>query len=160
MRLYQIEEEVRRRTEAIAASHANWPCRRGCDDCCRNLAAPPRVSRQEWLRMEAAIGALPPEIARSVRRRIRELEGAQRPLVCPLLDLDSGNCLIYDARPIACRAYGFYAERGKVLGCSRIESLAAQEPEIVWGNHEALEDRLRSVGQAETCPTPKTIPPW
>jgi hypothetical protein len=69
-------------------------------------------------------------------------------VVCPLLDTDSGACLVYEARPVACRAYGFYAERQFVLGCSRIEAMAPQRPNIVWGNHIALEDRLLSLGAA------------
>jgi len=71
-----------------------------------------------------------------------------RPVVCPLLDLDSGTCLVYQARPVACRAYGFYAEGESVLGCSRIESVAADSPEVIWGNHRMLEDELHCLGPA------------
>ena len=70
-------------------------------------------------------------------------------MTCPLLDTDSGTCLVYEARPVACRAYGFYAERQYVLGCSRIEWIAEQAPDVVWGNQAALEDRLDGLGPAE-----------
>lgn len=106
----------------------------------------PRVSRKEWEGIAAAIGELPAGTEESVRHRIRESASAPAPVVCPLLDTDSGTCLVYDARPVACRAYGFYAERQYVLGCSRIQSIGDQTPDVVWGNQAALEDRLRSLG--------------
>ena len=67
-------------------------------------------------------------------------------MACPLLDSDSGTCLVYEAWPLACRAYGFYAERGDVLGCGRIESISQQSPDVIWGNHAALEERMRELG--------------
>jgi Fe-S-cluster containining protein len=63
-----------------------------------------------------------------------------------LLDVERDACLIYDARPIACRAYGFYAERDKVLGCSQIESLARETPDVIWGNHAALDAEMQGLG--------------
>jgi Fe-S-cluster containining protein len=85
-----------------------------------------------------------------VRRRIRESAAAAQPVVCPLLDREAGACLIYNARPVACRAYGFYAERGAVLGCGRIERLADERPDVLWGNHSALEEELRGLGEEAT----------
>lgn len=140
MRLYRIQEETRRRALAIERAHEGWPCRKGCADCCRQLAEPPRVTGAEWELLAAAIDRLPAE----VRERIREGTGR----VCPLLDQEAGACLVYEARPVACRAYGFYAERGKVLGCERIEALAEAEPDVVWGNHTALEEDVRLLGEA------------
>lgn len=146
--LYQIQDDVRLRTEAMAAAHGNWPCRKGCDDCCRHLAAAPRVTAEEWVLIANAIGALPPDAADTVRQRVRDSAGATRPVVCPLLDCHSGTCLVYEARPVACRAYGFYAERRDVLGCSRIELLSRESNDIVWGNHAALEERLQQLGSS------------
>jgi hypothetical protein len=108
----------------------------------------PRVSGAEWESIAAALHSLPAEVADAARRRIQTSAAASRPVVCPLLDAASGSCLVYDARPIACRAYGFYAERELVLGCHRIESIGREVQGIVWGNHETLEDRLRSLGPA------------
>jgi len=71
-----------------------------------------------------------------------------RPVTCPMLDPDSASCLVYQARPVACRAYGFYAEREFVLGCSRIESVSRQASDVVWGNHTALEQRMDGLGEA------------
>ncbi len=47
---------------------------------------------------------------------------------------------------MACRAYGFYAEREYVLGCSRIESKGREAPHILWGNHAALAEELHGLG--------------
>jgi uncharacterized protein len=146
--LIQIQEEVRLRVEQITSTHGNWPCRKGCDECCRRLASLPRVSREEWQSIAEALHALPANVAEAARQRIRDSAFVSRPVVCPLLDSDSGSCLVYEARPIACRAYGFYVERDVVLGCSRIEAVGEQSRDIVWGNHSALEQRLDSLGPA------------
>jgi uncharacterized protein len=147
-RLYQIQEAVRLRVQEIDSAHASWPCRKGCDECCRRLAAVPRVTRQEWDLVAAALDALPSAVQQAARLRIHDSVSAKRPVVCPLLDTSSGTCLVYEARPIACRAYGFYAERDLVLGCSRIESVAREAPDVVWGNHAALEDETGRLGPA------------
>uniref|UniRef100_Q01R44 YkgJ family cysteine cluster protein n=1 Tax=Solibacter usitatus (strain Ellin6076) TaxID=234267 RepID=Q01R44_SOLUE len=147
-RLYQIQEEVRQRAEEIAAARGSWPCRKGCDDCCRRLASVPRVTEEEWLAIAAGMDALPAETATHAKQRIRESAGMSRPVICPLLDADAGTCLVYEARPVACRAYGFYAERREVLGCSRIESVSQESPNVVWGNHAALEARMDQLGPA------------
>jgi Fe-S-cluster containining protein len=150
--LYEIQDAVHHRTQAITDAHPDWPCRKGCDDCCRSLASVPLVSQAEWQRIGDALDALPAAVAESARLRIRASASASRPVVCPLLDTAAGACLVYDARPIACRAYGFYAERDSVLGCHRIESIAQQSPDIIWGNHAAIEERLRSLGPAAPLP--------
>ena len=137
---------VRQRTEAISSTQTDWPCRKGCDDCCRHLAFTPRVSRQEWEAIAAALDRLPSDIGDATRDRIRHSASAERPVICPLLDTASGTCLVYEARPVACRAYGFYAERQFVLGCSRIEAAGEAAPDVVWGSHIALEEELRVLG--------------
>ena len=147
-RLYQIQDEVRLRAEEIASAHGNWPCGKGCDDCCRRLASVPRVTREEWLLIATAIDALPADIAKHAKKRIRDSAGLSRPVICPLLDAESGTCLVYEARPVACRAYGFYADRREVLGCSRIESVSLESPTVIWGNHSALEARVDRLGPA------------
>jgi len=146
--LHQIQAGVRLRTEEITALYPHWPCHKGCDDCCRRLASVPQVSQAEWELIDAALHALPSEIAEQARCRIRESKRDSRPVICPLLDTRSGACLVYDARPVACRAYGFYAERRTVLGCARIETIAGQFPDVVWGNHETLDHRLNALGEA------------
>jgi Fe-S-cluster containining protein len=146
--LHQIQIEVEARTFQIASAHGKWPCRKGCADCCGHLAAEPRISEPEWRLMANAIEALPREIATAARQRIRETSGRERPVVCPLLDTDMNACLIYEARPIACRTYGFYAERDKILGCSQIEALSREAQDIVWGNHTSIDASARELGPA------------
>jgi len=144
--LAQIQKDVGHRAFATMSAYPDWPCRKGCDDCCRSLASAPRITEAEWLPIAAALAAMPDATAAEARRRIRESAGAPCPVVCPLLDTANGACLVYDVRPIACRAYGFYAERDLVLGCGRIEAIARESAEVVWGNHEALEARTQSLG--------------
>jgi Fe-S-cluster containining protein len=143
-----IQQHVQRRAEEIASENPDWPCRKGCDECCRRLASVPLVTREEWQAIASILELLPAETAELIRKRIRDSAHLSRPVVCPMLDTDSGTCLVYEARPVACRAYGFYMERGDVLGCSRIETIAQQAPDVVWGNHVALEERLRTLGNA------------
>src|SRR6185437_1148043 len=107
-----------------------------------------RITHAEWLPLAAALDALPAEVAAAARHRIRESAGLRLPVVCPLLDTATGACLVYEARPIACRAYGFYAKRCEVLGCHRIETLSCESPGVVWGNHVALEERIKALGPA------------
>ena len=150
--LHQIEQAVDLRVREITTAHPSWPCHKGCDDCCRSLASVPLVTEPEWKRIAAALDALPVQTAADARRRIRASGTAARPVVCPLLDTATGSCLVYDARPIACRAYSFYAERDLVLGCHRIESIAAESPDIIWGNHTTLKQRFHSLGPAAPLP--------
>jgi Fe-S-cluster containining protein len=147
-RLYQIQESIGFRVREITSRRREWPCRKGCDDCCRQLAGAPRVSSPEWRLIDAALKTLPSDVAGTARQRIRESASAVRPVVCPLLDADSRTCLVYEARPVACRAYGFYAERECVLGCFRIGAIADELPDVVWGNHVALEGELCALGEA------------
>lgn len=150
-RLYAIREAVSLRAEEIA-SGAEWPCRKGCDECCRKLAVAPRISRAEWESLAAALDVLPSEVAEAARGRIRESAGAALPMVCPLLDRESGACLVYEGRPVACRAYGFYAARDGVYGCGQIEAIAETGPAVVWGNHAALEEQLTALGEVREIP--------
>lgn len=146
--LQLIQEEVRVRTEGTTASRPDWPCRKGCDECCRRLASVPVVTEEEWRALATAINELPSATAAVVRQRIRDSSSAGRPIVCPLLESHTGACLVYTARPVACRSYGFYVERDRVLGCSRIEAIADQASDVVWGNHVTLNERLQMLGPA------------
>jgi Fe-S-cluster containining protein len=145
--LVRIQNEIHHRCDEIVSAHGGWPCQKGCDDCCRHLASAPRITRDEWLPIATAIHNLPEGLGEAVRGRIRTSVGAQRPVTCPLLDTSSGACLVYDVRPIACRAYGFYAERREVLGCNRIWSVSTECPDIIWGNHAALQQRVELLGE-------------
>ncbi len=144
--LVSIRQAVEARVEGMASARGDWPCRKGCDDCCHRLAAIPRVSRTEWEGIREALDELSREVAEAARARIRASAEESRPFTCPLLDRDSGTCLIYAARPVECRTYGFYLERDRVLGCERIESVAEEQSGVVWGNHETVAEELRGLG--------------
>ena len=128
-RLLLLDDDVARTTARIASEKPEWPCRRGCDHCCRSLSTPMRVSRAEYERIVAAIGVVP-EVS--------------DPRVCPLLDA-SGACRIYDARPIACRTYGFYAARDGGRGCSIVEESGVTDG-VMLGNHDVIERALDELG--------------
>jgi Fe-S-cluster containining protein len=71
-------------------------------------------------------------------------------VVCPYLDEHEGACRIYDARPIACRTYGFFVARDHDQYCEQIETTVNDRGDtaIVWGHAEALrQDVARLSGQ-------------
>jgi Fe-S-cluster containining protein len=105
----------------------------------------PVLTAPEWLRLRAAIAELSPEIRNEIEQGVASMTG-ERPVVCPMLDRESGACRVYAARPVACRTYGFYADREGGLFCRMIEAEAAVRDDIVWGNQEAVEARLDAIG--------------
>ena len=160
--LVSLQREIDRRTGQIAAVHGNWPCRAGCDFCCRNLAEPPRLTHLEWLSVTVGLAQLPEQIRAEIKARATETSR-----VCPFLDPDAGKCLIYEHRPIACRTYGFYIERDRGLYCKHIEERvdAGEMAEVVWGNVAGVDERLAAVGEKvplsdwlRAFPAPAPIP--
>lgn len=142
-----LAADVEARVHSITSTRADWPCRKGCDHCCRNLAALPRLTAPEWNLLRGALVKLPD----AVIERIRNTPG-ERPDLCPLLDTNTGACLVYEQRPIACRTYGFYVERDKGLYCGIIE-LRVREgamADVVWGNHESVDHQLAELGGARS----------
>jgi Fe-S-cluster containining protein len=144
--LAAIDARVAERVAAVRGVRPDWPCRRGCDGCCRALARPLELTAAEWERVDAAVGALAPADREAVAGRVEELlrriahglEGG--PVVCPYLDEAQGACRIYEARPVACRTYGFFVARDAPEHCSIIERDVAERGEkgIVWGNAASL----------------------
>jgi Fe-S-cluster containining protein len=148
-RLVILREEVAVRTEAISGSMPNWPCRKGCDHCCHHLACLPELVEDEWASVEEGLARLDSQSRQHVEARLQRLsEGARPPHVCPFLDDSAGSCRIYAHRPMACRTYGFYVERGVGSYCGiireRVES--GEYAQVVWGNHEAVDGRLERMG--------------
>lgn len=162
-RLLAIYDDVGRRTRATGEAHAWWPCRRGCDTCCRRLADIPRLVRAEWELLQEGLAALAPDVRSAVLARIEELAAAQREerlprhVTCPMLDEVEGACRVYAQRPGACRTYGFYVERGLGLHCDLITEAVAQprdegDAPVVWGNQEGVDYALaRVAGEAEAA---------
>jgi uncharacterized protein len=144
--LFSIQQTVSERVASTLVAHPDWPCRAGCDHCCRHLAAIPEITEAEWDLLRNGIDSLANR--EEVIRRLLALENASRPFTCPMLDLESGRCLIYEQRPIACRTYGFYVERNKGLYCDKIRSRvdAGEYDDVVWGNQAGIEERSAALG--------------
>jgi Fe-S-cluster containining protein len=148
--LATIYARIRARAEAVEEAFESWPCRAGCDHCCRHLYRIPEATAAEWRQFERGLDALDAARREQVHRRIAALaadEGETSPgqISCPALDRDSGRCLVYAHRPAACRSYGFYRSRAHDLWCRHVEAhVQEQEPArpVVWGNQDALESEL------------------
>jgi len=140
-----LHREIDSRTGEIAASRPDWPCRKGCDNCCRRLAEPPRLTRAEWELLEDGLKRLSQDTRSGIEKRLREPPGR----VCPFLEAATGSCLVYDFRPVACRTYGFYMERDKGLYCKQIEDdvAAGKMDGVVWGNAAGIEARMSQLGE-------------
>ncbi len=169
-RLLAIYEDVGRRTRATGEAHPWWPCRRGCDTCCRRLAEVPRLGRAEWQLLREGLAALAPDVRHAVDRRIEDLASAEREgrlprhITCPMLDEAEGACRVYAHRPGACRTYGFYVERDLGLHCELVtEAVAARsggddedDAPVVWGNQEGVDYALARLGDEVEAPLPLT----
>ena len=138
------------RVVSIRDQHTDWPCGKGCDNCCRHLAEVPRLSGAEWALLEEGLAALSAVQLRAVGTKISALStGTRGPHTCPMLDQNSGACLIYAHRPIACRSYGFYVQRDLGLYCGEIKAQVADGglADVVWGNHDAVDRDLARLGE-------------
>jgi len=152
-----LHSEIEARAAATVAAQPSWPCSKGCDHCCRHLAALPTLTPPEEELLREGIAALEPETRTEVAARFAALgPSPERPVVCPLLDPASGACLVYAHRPVACRTYGFYVERDKGLYCGEIErAVAAGEcRDVVWGNQAGVEGRMAGWGPIRTIQFP------
>jgi len=147
--LAQLHADIDARVQAIRGDHRDWLCRLGCDSCCRQLADVPRLTAAEWDWLREGLAALPPAQFQAIEQNIAALAAQPaHPIVCPLLDQAKGTCQVYAHRPVICRTYGFYAQRGQELCCMEIVShlAAGNSIEVVWGNHDAIDCRLRGLG--------------
>jgi len=148
--LSDLHREIDARVDTIRASHPDWLCGKGCDGCCRQLAELPRLTHGEWQLLQTGLAALDETQRDDIQQRLTALGPAPtRPVTCPLLDPATGACPVYAHRPVACRTYGFYAERDRLLVCQQI---AAQDTEgklatVVWGNHAHIDRTLTATGE-------------
>jgi Fe-S-cluster containining protein len=141
------------RATALLDAHAGWPCRSGCDACCRRLARVPELTQLEWEPLARALRALPTAEQAACLRAAEALEdhvrahGERDPLTCPLLDGERGLCRVYASRPLACRSYGFYAGRSHDAWCSKVAAhVAPVRDGLIFGNLDALERDLADCG--------------
>ena len=150
-RLNELHADIDRRVQSIRDGGAEWPCAKGCDQCCRRLAEIPTLTRAEWELLREGLAALPAAQRDEIGQRIVALAASQeRPVTCPFLDRDSGACPVYPFRPVACRTYGFYVQRDRGLYCGEIEArvAAGDLAYVVWGNHDAIDRSLAALGEA------------
>lgn len=149
--LIELYDEIELRARIAVAEQPVWPCRRGCDACCRCLAQPPEVTAVEWQLMLQGLQALPADTQASIGHKITALARREPDntdcIVCPFLDKAAGACLIYAQRPAACRMYGFYVSRQSNMWCQQIEDLyqAGALDSVTLGNYSAMQ---RQLGQA------------
>lgn len=139
-----LSDEVAGTTARIVENQPEWPCRRGCDHCCRSLSSPMRMTEPEWERLAEGLAELDDGAHSGIRGRLDE------PRICALLDRTSGACMVYAARPIACRAYGFYAGRDGGRWCEAVEQRDDLTSSVILGNHDVLESALETLGASRT----------
>jgi Fe-S-cluster containining protein len=146
VKLEALYAEIAERSDEIARAHASWPCLRGCNGCCRNLAGLPAFTRAEWEHLWVAYRALPEALRARIRSRVERLDpGAPGP--CPFLDEASGQCRVYSHRPAICRTYGFYAARDGGRWCEDVDGdLERRTEPVTFGDQDAVDDRLAAMG--------------
>lgn len=156
-----LHEDISMRVGTIREQNPEWPCRSGCDNCCRRLAEIPELTAAEWDLLREGLALLSREQQLEIQRQMAVLAAAPlRPITCPMLHAASGTCQVYAHRPIACRTYGFYVQRNFGLYCTEIEKKVANGAwtAVVWGNQDAIDQRLRRMG--ETRPLTEWYAPW
>lgn len=148
--LAELHADIDQRVDAIRQQHPDWLCRSGCAGCCHRLAEIPQLTTAEWTLLREGLSQLPAALQLSIRQNLEALaEQPSRPIVCPMLNQETGTCRVYIYRPIACRTYGFYVQRDKGLYCNDIEAQVANGSldNVVWGNHDAIDQRLKHTGE-------------
>lgn len=150
-KLSELHVDIDARVESIRHDHADWLCGKGCDSCCKRLAEVPRLTAAEWDLLSQGLAVLAVEHLQAISREIAAVANSTaRPVICPLLDRGTGACPVYLHRPVACRTYGFYVQRDLGLFCRDIEKQVAGGalPNVVWGNHDAIDHQLASLGES------------
>ena len=151
MNLLQLTHfEIDARVAKARAQKPDWPCTKGCAECCRSLADVPQLTAAEWDLLKSGLGKLPAATLLTIGKKMDAVDPqTSAPVTCPLLDTDTGACPVYAERPVACRTYGFYVQRDLGLYCDEIEAgvAAGDFDKVVWGNHDAIDRQLASLGE-------------
>lgn len=151
--LTQLHFAIDQRVQDVRETYPDWLCAKGCDHCCRRLAEIPSLTESEWDLLREGLAALPPSQQAMIRARVAALaKQPSRPVVCPLLDQETGACPVYAQRPVACRTYGFYVQRDKGLYCHDIETLvsAGKLEDVLWGNQDGVDQQLNMLGKVRS----------
>lgn len=159
--LQQLHQDIENRVDSIRENRPDWLCGKGCDHCCKRLADVPQLTATEWKLLQEGLTALRAERLAEIGQYMAALAPpVVRPVTCPLLNRATGACPAYLQRPVACRTYGFYAQRELGLYCHDIEAQVADGAlaDVVWGNHDAIDQRLACLG--ETLPLTEWYARW
>lgn len=149
--LNQLHRDIDTRVHSIRQDQPDWLCSKGCDTCCRRLAEIPQLTEAEWHLLQEGLNTLAPAHLEEIRQKTKALpEQTSRPIICPMLDPDTGACPVYAQRPVACRTYGFYVQRDQGLYCQDIKSLVdtGALADVVWGNHDNIDRQLKQLGNS------------
>ncbi|MEM6292611.1 MAG: YkgJ family cysteine cluster protein [Myxococcota bacterium] len=136
-----LRDEVHARVAAMQRSHGTWPCAAGCDACCRRLGALPQVTVPEFEPLRTAIEALP-DADRVINAIIKAQPNEAGHYTCPMLDEGNGQCRVYQARPLACRTYGFYGGRDGDYWCEQVTAhVGTRRDTLIAGSQLGLDQR-------------------
>src|SRR5574343_1291948 len=149
--LTELHLDIDARVASMRENQPDWLCGKGCDGCCQRLADVPQLTEAEWDLLRSGLAGLAPASLQAIRDKMAAVAAStSRPLICPLLDRSTGACPVYAQRPVVCRTYGFYMQRDRGLFCCDIEKQVAEGalPDVIWGNHDAIDRRLAGLGEA------------
>lgn len=117
------------------------------------------VTSEEWSLLREAVESLGVEVRQGVAARLHRASSAPAgPLTCPLLDPAARTCLVYAARPVVCRTYGFYAGRDGGRHCEEVGrqvAIRGAAAEVIWGHEEGVQRALR-----EGSPREASLDAW
>lgn len=98
------KKQIRSALGKLRSSIPDFKCpREGCFDCC----GPVFMVKAEYLEIKRLIRARSKLWLEQQRRPLAPDKDGVVPLTCPLLSR-FGKCMVYEARPIACRMVGSY----------------------------------------------------
>ncbi len=126
-----------------ARRSGDWlACRPGCHQCC---LGPFAIGQTDAARLQAGLRQLDgtdPERASRIRDRGRAYLATIGPLdedglpegmddaPCPVIDPESGQCDLYEFRPVTCRTFGPAVRGGDAIGACELCYVGATEAEI------------------------------
>jgi len=146
-------------------------CRPGCTQCCVGVFAINQLDAERLRRGLADLAKRQPERAEKVRRRARESVARLTPQFpgdaisgvldeseaaaqrfadfandepCPVLDPLTGNCELYESRPMTCRVFGPPVQSEDGLGVCELCFHGASEKEIAACEMKPDPDDLES----------------
>jgi len=124
MDLVQIVDSAM--AEAVRRGGGWIACRPGCTSCC---LGPFEITTTDAERLRTGLDHLDAAAAAEiVARALAYSDGDDDP--CPVLDVASGLCLLYDWRPLLCRTFGPATRIGASVGVCTLCFEGAPDDEI------------------------------